>query len=150
MSAITLRSATAADYDFALGLDRDVYRDLVIQQFGAWDETRHRHGFQQQWAMQRTSIIIRADVRVGVLCVEDAAQEVILQEVQVCPEYQGQGIGTEVVRGVMNHAQQRGVPLRLRVFQLSRAVEFYRRLGFLEEGRTASHICMIFNAEQTS
>jgi GNAT superfamily N-acetyltransferase len=150
MSAVTLRSATAADYDFALGLDREVYRDLVVRQLGAWDETRHRQGFQQQWARQQTSIMLLAHVPVGVLCVEDAAHEVVLHEVQVCPEYQRREIGTEIVRGVMDHAQQRGVPLRLRVFQISRAVELYRRLSFLEEGRTPSHICMIFKAAELS
>jgi len=144
MSSIALRPATAADCEFAFELDREVYHELIVRQFGTWDEARHREIFEQQWSLQETAIIVRADVPVGVLRVEDGPDEVVLHEVQVCPGFQGQGIGTEIVRGVMAQAQRRGVPLRLRVFQMSRAVQFYGRLGFLEEGRTPSHICMVF------
>jgi GNAT superfamily N-acetyltransferase len=144
MPSIALRPATAADYEFAFELAREVYHELVVRQFGAWDEARHRESFEQQWTKLQTSIMIQGQVRVGVLCVEDAPYDVVLHEVQVCPSCQGQGVGTEIVRGVMDHAERRGVPLRLRVFQMSRAVQFYTRLGFLEESRTPSHLCMVF------
>src|SRR4051794_34958363 len=118
MSSIAVRPATSADYEFAFELGREVYHELVVRQFGAWDDARHRESFDQQWTTQQTSIVIRAHARVGVLCVEDGPEDVVLHEVQVCPGCQGQGVGTEIVRGVMEHAQERGVPLRLRVFQM--------------------------------
>jgi len=52
-------------------------------------------------------------------------------ELQVLPELQGRGIGTAVVRKVIEQGANRGVPVTLSVVPANpRAKRLYERLGF--------------------
>ncbi|MBN8591729.1 MAG: GNAT family N-acetyltransferase [Anaerolineae bacterium] len=53
------------------------------------------------------------------------------------PEWRGQGIGTELMRGLIDYARQGGVLKRLELLVLTsneRGIHIYRKLGFVEEG----------------
>ncbi len=64
-----------------------------------------------------------------------------IEEIALLPEAQGRGIGTRLVRDVLQAAQRRGVPVRLSVFTSNPARVLYARLGFrvtgIEEPRMA-------------
>jgi hypothetical protein len=43
------RQSTENDKEFVYELSRTVYKDLVIKQFGKWDEKRQRDYFEEKW-----------------------------------------------------------------------------------------------------
>jgi ribosomal protein S18 acetylase RimI-like enzyme len=63
-----------------------------------------------------------------------------LRELVLLPEFQNRGIGTTLLRQVMKHAGERGVPVQLGTLHANRAADLYRRVGFGEIGRTDAHI----------
>jgi ribosomal protein S18 acetylase RimI-like enzyme len=66
-----------------------------------------------------------------VLIVEESEDEIYLAEIQVAPAWQGRGIGSSVVRSLMDRAAASERPLTLRVLHVNdRARKLYERLGF--------------------
>jgi ribosomal protein S18 acetylase RimI-like enzyme len=56
------------------------------------------------------------------------------------PDFQAQGIGTQVLLETIRRAQNLHVPVRLQVLhENERATRLYERFGFRECGTTASH-----------
>jgi len=60
-----------------------------------------------------------------------AAPAFLLANIRVLAEWQGQGIGSCVIRSVIDLAIKAGKPVTLKVLKVNtRAQELYRRLGF--------------------
>jgi ribosomal protein S18 acetylase RimI-like enzyme len=47
------------------------------------------------------------------------------------PEFQRDGIGTELVRRMLQRAKELDVPVRLRVLRVNPAKRLYERMGFV-------------------
>ena len=110
-----LRKATPADEDWVYRLNTRCYRDLVVLQFGNWDEERQRGHFARKWAPSHYRIVVCNGRDVGVLCALFEEDHVFLSEIQIDPALQNRGLGTSIVKDLIRQAQQRGLPLRLRV-----------------------------------
>ena len=72
--------------------------------------------------------------RVGRLYVNRGPTEVLLIDIALLPERRGAGLGTALLRRLIDDAAQAGVPLRLSVDKTSRAFGLYQRLGFTPIG----------------
>ncbi len=103
----------------------------VIEATWGWDESWQRRDFDRRFESYEASIIQAGGEPAGGLLLESADSGIHIHEVQLLPEYQGQGIGTAIIRGVIDQAAQRGVPVTLSVVPANpRARRFYERLGF--------------------
>ena len=73
----------------------------------------------------------------------ESPKSVEVAEIQIRPEYQGQGIGTCVLNDFIEVAsnQKKSVSLYLGL-KNSQAYDLYRRLGFKETGRSDIQIFM--------
>ena len=78
-----------------------------------------------------TKIIMAVSKPVGVLTVKELETHVQLDQLFVLPEYQRNGIGTELVRQILQRAKHLEVPVRLRVLRVNPAKRLYERMGFL-------------------
>jgi ribosomal protein S18 acetylase RimI-like enzyme len=134
------RLASPTDAQFGRNVHHQAYRDVVERQFGAWNVAEQDAYFQDGWDAAAHEIVECDGVPVGYVSVEDRPDLVHLRELVLLPEFQNQGIGTALLRHVMTHAQQRGVPVQLQALLANRAAELYRRVGFREIGRTDTHI----------
>ena len=96
--------------------------------------------------------VIESDVgAVGGLFVESTSACIDIVELQVVPEYQGIGIGTSVVQGVVDEGQRRGIPVTLSVVLANaRAKQLYERLGFEVTGFEAPFIRMRHHPRSTA
>jgi GNAT superfamily N-acetyltransferase len=75
--------------------------------------------------------IIQADgVDVGWLQTVLSKSEHMLGQLFVDAPYQRKGIGTEVLRGIIEEASRRGLPVRLAVVKFNPSRRLYERLGF--------------------
>jgi len=127
----TTRPASAADEEFLRGLHKAAYHEIVVRQFGQWDDALQFSLFSKKWAPERFEVLELAGRPVGCISVEYHPDHVFLAEIQILPEYQGRGIGGELVRDTITHARRLGQPVRLQVLKDNdRARAFYERLGF--------------------
>jgi len=127
---ITLRLANLADIEFAYEVVCKTIRPYAEQTFGIWQEAHVRTTLENNISADVTKIIMTGAKAAGILTVQELESHVQLDQLFVLPQYQRNGIGTELVRDVLQRAKQLGVPVRLRVLRVNPARRLYDRLGF--------------------
>ena len=144
MFEITYQDANPeADYEFARKVHHLSYRDVVISQFGSWNESEQDIYFEKGWKGSPHSIILLNKIPIGVLSAVKYNDHIFLSEIQILPEYQGQGVGSHTIKDRINYAKKSKLPLRLQVLkQNKRAIDLYLRLGFIVTGNTDIHFLM--------
>jgi GNAT superfamily N-acetyltransferase len=137
-----LRQTSANDKERMAALHERCYRDVVVAQFGGWDDTLQRGFFEKKWDPERYQIVGVQGADIGAVAVQRHSDHIFLAEVLIDPEYQNQGFGTELVRHVLTDAARDGLLVRLQVLRKSHAHRLYERLGFVQTGQTETHILM--------
>lgn len=66
----------------------------------------------------------------GRLYVDRRPGELRIVDIALLPELRGAGLGTRLLRPVLDEAASRGVPVTIHVEHSNRAMGLYRRLGF--------------------
>ncbi|HJU66710.1 MAG TPA: GNAT family N-acetyltransferase, partial [Gemmatimonadaceae bacterium] len=126
--------------EFARHTHHAAYRDVVVRQFGSWEEARQDEFFAASWQATPHEIILADGVPVGYCAIEERDDGIHLRELVIRPEAQGQGIGSTLVRQLQATARERAVPIRLGTFHANRAQELYARLGFRSIGKSPTHV----------
>jgi len=130
------------DSEFARRLHHLVYREVVIRQFGAWNEEMQDRFFEEDWWASPFQFILRDGARVGLLSASAKEDYRFVHEIMVLPEYQGQGIGTHVLQEQIAEASRLAQPLKLKVLRKNRAKDLYERLGFVSYDESDTFIFM--------
>jgi GNAT superfamily N-acetyltransferase/uncharacterized damage-inducible protein DinB len=127
---LTLRSATVDDSEYLYGITESTMRGYVEATWGEWDGAAARKRMEQALAEKSVALIYLADVRVGLLRVNERPEEIFLEQLYIAPEFQRRGIGTQLVEELIRKASGLSKPLRLRVLAVNPAKRLYERLGF--------------------
>jgi GNAT superfamily N-acetyltransferase len=144
---ITKRPALDADTDFARAVHHQAYHDVVVRQYDMWDEEAQDEFFKNDWSPPAFEIILCDGVPCGYTRIEDRSCDIHVRELVISPPFQGQGIGTQILREVIDRGKACKVPVRLGTQRANRAAELYLRLGFREFARTETHILMEWKNE---
>lgn len=88
------------------------------------------------------SIVLQDEIPVGRLYVDRRADEIHIIDIALLPECRGSGIGSEILRDVMDEAEEAAKPVRIYVQKGGRAIELYRRLGFDKIGDSSMYDLM--------
>jgi ribosomal protein S18 acetylase RimI-like enzyme len=137
--AITLRPATDADYDFMRRLYAST-REAEIAHF-PFDDAEKRAFLDQQFAAQfahydqhyptcERRIIERDGTPVGRLWVDEWRDQIRLVDIALTPECRGLGIGSSLLRQVLDRGVAAVKPVTIHVEGFNPALALYRRLGF--------------------
>ena len=140
----TKRKALPSDTDFARQTHHAAYRDVVMRQFGSFDEKTQDKYFAESWKLGNQEILLKDDKKVGYCSIEYLPNEIIIQQLTILPEFQSQGIGSELLTDVLKEAKIKGTPVKLQVLKKNRAKNLYEKLGFKEIGTTDTHFKMEF------
>lgn len=139
VAGFTLRPETPADLPFARELfattrplerqmwqnGEDAWLTFMAQQLDA-QEKHYRAHFPDV-----TIDILERDGRdVGRLCLCLLPGEVRVMDIALIPEIRDQGLGSALLRAIMDEAARRGLAVRLHVESFNRAYGLYQRLGF--------------------
>jgi ribosomal protein S18 acetylase RimI-like enzyme len=136
---LSYRLATPDDFEYLYTLHAQTMRTYIEQTWGKWDEAWQRDYFTRNFNPENRQIILWNGEAVGVLeCVPSAEGGIFLSNIQISPQHQGQGIGRQVIEGVL----AQGKPVRLQVFKVNPARHLYERLGFVIVGESDSHYQM--------
>ena len=121
----------------------EAYREVVERQFGPWDEQFQSKLFAARWNPAISRIILVGGMPAGLVALEDRCEEVWIDEIQVASEWRGKGIGSAILRDLIDRARADRKALRLRVLrENARAQRLYRQLGFVVAGETPTHLLM--------
>jgi ribosomal protein S18 acetylase RimI-like enzyme len=144
----SLRSVTSDDRDFLLRLHELAFREYVEAVWG-WDPARQVAFFDEHFLPHAGWYVIRVDgVDAGRLVVETREDSVYLADIELLPAFQGAGIGTAVIRSVLDRAARDGKPVVLRVLHVNtRARGLYERLGFRHERDIETHAYLCWKGE---
>jgi ribosomal protein S18 acetylase RimI-like enzyme len=133
----TLRPVNESDRPWLDQLCRQVYRDLFFATWGRWDDDRHIRHFASCWERGNIQIIKVDAVSVGMIQVFDLDDQIEIAEIQIAPDFQGQGLATMMINDILINAKrkQKKVTLSSGLQNLG-ALRLYARLGFTEVKRT--------------
>ncbi|MGY3682187.1 GNAT family N-acetyltransferase [Streptomyces sp. TE33382] len=149
-----LRTATPEDVEPIAELRAQVMRP-DLERLGRYDEHRVRQRLRDVYAPEHTSVILVDGTLAGCVTlrpVQDAATNGTaggtaggwwLENFYLSPALQGRGIGTDVLRTLLERADRERVTVRLDVLQGSAARALYERHGFVEERQDPVDVFMI-------
>ena len=138
----SVRAATPKDRAFLASLNTRSYRELVIRQFGVWNEAEQAAKFADKWRRGIYWIVARGEMPVGGVLIEEFPDHVFIGDIQIDGPERGRGLGGRLLASIVAEAPARHLPLRLRVLHENPARALYERLGFRQYGITETHYLM--------
>lgn len=137
--SITLRDIRPEDDPFLY----DVYASTREQELAAVPFTeeqrnaflsmqftaQHAH-YREKFPDATYSVILRDDLRLGRLYVLREADEIRIMDITLLPEHRGKGVGTSLVRELMEEAAESKRRLRIYVETFNPSQHLFQRLGF--------------------
>lgn len=139
---IQLRIATSDDLEFLWRVMEEAMRPHVERTWGVWDEAFQRERFERSTDPATHQLIELDGAPVGCQWVRYHADSRELVRIYLLQSAQNQGIGTLLMRRLLDEARRARQPLRLRVLKLNPAKDLYLRLGFAITGETETHYQM--------
>lgn len=138
-----LRPATPSDYRWLWELKRLTMRPYVEQTWGQWDDIAQEAFFRRNFSSETVQIIEVEGRNAGLLNVEREPAEIFLANLQIHPDFQNRGLGTAVLRALLESARNLDSPIRLQVLKVNTAaLRLYARLGFALYKETSTHSLM--------
>lgn len=114
-------------------------RDVVVRQFGPWDEELQNGFFERSGFPSDFEIIEYDGTPCGYVRIEISGAETEVHNLYIDPDFQNRGIGTFL----LERAIAIGQPVSLQVlFENTEAADLYRRLGFQAVGVSGTHFKM--------
>ncbi len=137
--SVTLRPETPADEAFlfevyastrreeldALGWGHASRQAFLTQQFRAMQQ-----GYRQGFPAAAFAVVLAEGRPVGRLVVDRSDEEIRIVDAALLPEQRNRGLGTALVKAVLEEAARAHKPVRLRVLQGGRSAHLCERLGF--------------------
>lgn len=121
-----LCSATEADYQYCYDLTKQNMFELFCRHWGGWNPSAFRNDFNAR----NTTIIIVNEQQIDYFSLKKIDKYIVyLENIQLLPEVQGQGIGTAILKGIFQN--NAFFSISLTTFLDNPALRLYKSLGFV-------------------
>ncbi|MBV9976869.1 MAG: GNAT family N-acetyltransferase [Hyphomicrobiales bacterium] len=140
---IWLRPARLGDYAFALTLYLEG-AEKHLSKIGQWNRPRILLKFRQGYKLAPARIICVGDKPIGWIQVANFVDHMHLRQLHLIREFRGQGIGTRLIKELLQCAHALGKPVTLDVMHGNPARLLYLRLGFRQKSQNAATRQMIW------
>ncbi|MER6566119.1 GNAT family N-acetyltransferase [Streptomyces sp. NPDC001093] len=137
-----MRPASAADVEAVAELRAVVLR-ADLERLGRYDEHRVRQRLRDGFAPDHTWVIEAAGALAGCVALRPAGDAHWLEHFYLDPGLQGRGIGSAVLRLLLERCDSDGTRIRLNVLRGSRARSLYERHGFGVETENPVDVFMV-------
>ncbi|MGW1678768.1 GNAT family N-acetyltransferase [Saccharopolyspora sp. NPDC002376] len=137
-----VRPSSAADVDAVAELRAVVLR-ADLERLGRYDEQRVRQRLRDGFDPSCTQVIEVGGTFAGCVALRPADDAHWLEHFYLAPHLQGSGIGSGVLRWLLERCDRDGALVRLNVLQGSPARRLYERHGFALESEDPVDVFMV-------
>ncbi|AEK61357.1 GNAT family N-acetyltransferase [Collimonas fungivorans] len=130
MQALEFRSATTADLPFLIALRHATMSEHLARVNAARDEASQLARVLAQFEHARIVAIGGQDA--GLLKAYREQDRWYIAQIQIAPQFQGQGLGRAIIENVLEQAAREQLPTALKVLTGNPARRLYEALGFKE------------------
>ena len=134
--AVALRPGSVQDVDFAFRLYRDTMREYSAA-YVLWDDAKQEANLAEQLRASDVSIITFHGSDVGWLALQENERSLFLGHFYIQSRFQRRGIGTELLRRLLDGAAAKRKSVELAVLKNNPARGLYGRVGFVVVGEDA-------------
>jgi ribosomal protein S18 acetylase RimI-like enzyme len=142
MRAYWLREADSGDLDILYRIHRAALGPYVEQTWGVWDEPAQLQYWRERFDPARIQAIETDDGTIGYLELVVHDDHLEVANIEVSPRHQGRGIGTSLLKSILEEGRRSGHAVRLQVLKVNTARRLYERLGLVQTGETETHYLM--------
>ncbi len=138
----TFRKCKETDFDFIYDLKEKSFRWYVEKIYG-WEEKVQIEFLKKEMAahLQDMNMICYEGNEIGLLTFfYDEKGDACVSTFAILPEYQRQGIGTQILTHILE--KNKGRRVYLQTFRDNPARKLYERVGFQKYGETQTHWLM--------
>lgn len=137
-----IRPAVVADVEAVAELRAVVLR-ADLERLGRYDDERVRQRLRDGFEPVHTWVIEAGGAFAGCVALRPAADAHWLEHFYLAPDLQGRGIGSGVLRALLERCDREGLLVRLNVLQGSPARQLYERHGFQLESEDPVDVFMV-------
>ena len=143
-----MRKARSADFEILYKINKEAYKPYVEQIWG-WDEDWQYNFFKEKLEIEKIDIIMIDNEPVGFISIDYLNELIFGESIAILPEYQSKGIGTGVIKDLIDKSKEMVLPLHIQVFKVNeRARVLYERLGFKLYGEIETHFKFMIDPNQ--
>ncbi|UUM32214.1 GNAT family N-acetyltransferase [Vibrio japonicus] len=124
-----VREAIDEDYEFLFELKKVAEYEPVKAVFG-WDENVQKEIHRNEWNEAKPTIIEIEGAPVGSYLVQVHPEHLYFGRFFLLPACQGKGIGSQVLKTVIQLANEKSLSIQLCYLQGNRVGQLYKRFGF--------------------
>jgi GNAT superfamily N-acetyltransferase len=128
---VTLRPAVASDRAFVEAVYFETQRWIIERLFGWRGDEVEQAKFEENYSERESDIVVLDGADVGWLSVRRDANGMDIDAIYLLPATQKRGIGTTLMREVIQEARASGLPLTVSTAKINPARSLYERLGFV-------------------
>ena len=138
-----LRPGSEADADFITALTETVMRGHFEQTWGRWDADHQWADFRQSFPDLEHRIIMCEEAMAGYCAVRRTDEAIVLTKLYLLPNYQNQGIGSSLVKDLIDEARAVNKPLQVYIVPGNESAKrLYERLGLTVTGTSGKLVCL--------
>ena len=144
MENYILRKYENTDYEFVYEVKKNAYKKYVEQCWGKWNDIDQKNRFKESMekTFDRTYIIVFNNERIGFYQGQIVNERTYyIENICIIPKYQGKGIGTEILKSVINEYSDKNIEIQY--FKQNPVGKLYKKFGFEPNGETEFHYQMI-------
>jgi N-acetylglutamate synthase-like GNAT family acetyltransferase len=128
-SLIKLIPADEAHREFSYQVKKAAEGEYITLMFG-WDEGVQRSYHNNAWQQQKPDVITYDGKLIGSIATMETEDCIEIGQFFILPEYQRKGIGTYLLKNILDKADQSGKNVTLKFLTINPVKSLYVRTGF--------------------
>jgi GNAT superfamily N-acetyltransferase len=128
-SLIKLIPADESHYEFSYEVKKAALGPYITQIWG-WDEGIQKDFHAKRWQQERPDIIMYDGKSIGTISIIESEDCIEIRQLFILPEYQNQGIGSHLLKQILDQADQAGRITKLDYLKINPVESLYKRSGF--------------------
>ncbi|MEJ6003445.1 GNAT family N-acetyltransferase [Paucibacter soli] len=142
MNTFALRPATAADLPFLLRLRQQTMQDHLLA--AGIELSPQQHLERVLYRFDVAQLLMVGGAAAGLLKLARDAEPWELLQIQIAPDFQGRGLGRQLIEQVIAEARRARASIRLGVLKHNPAKRLYDSLGFVVLATDEREFQMLF------